>query len=843
MQMDLQSHTLKWPVHDAGVRAGAMLPKLSVATVRPRGAMLVLVFSAMLGCRATAPPGDLSDLEILSRDEIREDLPEVSPATDPANLATEQPTSEWQTELASDVWVRTVAPQEEQGARRWRHEGLEQLFARVDSPEEILTAALHDADAVVRTNAAIGLSRLDQAQTLEPLSAAVASRDLAPRLRQAAAEAFGETDDPRAADLVVELIDVLGRFDDQHLAAYHPDLHAELLRSLKDWHQEQVVEVFREAISAPSPEVRLVAIQAWSMHPEIQMPDRIEVLREDRSPQVRAAAMLALANHRTDHVEQHLESGLRDQDRRVALAAIAGLGKVATETSTDRLRRVVREEPEVYRAAAVEALAQLGDFEVLSLAADDASWRVRLQAARELRHFANQRGVELAKQLLDDSSIEVRRAVVGAVADWPLSMAGEILLDAMSSRTYRTRSDAAKQLTRRWPPSGDFIADESETRRAQALSRLHAQWHAELATAADPPVSGHSHQAQPTRNTEEPDSIIPSNALQRVQVILQQLNELQIAPVVQDRLLAELKAWGPALPEILERSVVTRGSVVSEEIYLQVLPSISPLFQAIEGVALESAVGRRAAANQLIEFRDELAASELAASRLFKQIIVRNDPLVWRSVQLALESSSTDAATQIACAAAGHPSAEIRRRACEHLARHPDPRHQALLTAALNDPDTTVVRAAVVALGAGGQMDDPRPLRWLLRDDDWQLQLVAAIALVELNDADGHLALQRLSVEADPSIRVAVAKAIGELGQVSLAPALIAMLEDRPVPMIRRAALEALTSIAGGDMATDIRSDGTGSEDQEVEAWKRWWRSEQPASISRQSGDQRSSAR
>jgi len=560
--MDLQTHTSRRPAGVDRERCSIVSRKVSRVALRSCGALLALFLAAMSGCRATPPSTGLSDLEALSLEEIHEDQPEKSPPADLQQPSPKQPDLVWHDELASDTWVRTVGKQAEETTRRWRHEGLEQLLALADSPQATLAAALSAEDPVISTNAAIGLARLEDVRGLDSLAAAVDNRDLPPRERQAAAEALGEIEDPRATDLVVPLLDTYGRFDEPHRAAYNPDLHAELLRSLKVWQPRQVVDEFQAALAAPGPEVRLVALQAWTMHPDIPLPERVEALREDRSPQVRAAALTALAAHRVEHVERLLESGLTDDDLRVSLAAIAGLGTVATKTSAERLRRVLRDEPEVFRAAAVEALAQMGDFEVLSLAADDASWRVRLQAAQQLCHFATLDGTELARRLLNDSSTEVQRAVVAAVADWPLATAGDVLLDAMSSQTYRTRNKAADLLVGRWPAAGDFIADESTARRTEALSLLRTQWRNEFGVTAGSPAPKRLDQIVSAENTENLDIAIQPSELQRVQVILHQLNELQIPPGKQDRLLAELGQQGPTLPAILEHLNVEQGAIV-----------------------------------------------------------------------------------------------------------------------------------------------------------------------------------------------------------------------------------------------------------------------------------------
>lgn len=820
MQTDLQTPiNRRYRAHQARFVASSY-PSTGFLRIGRAAVFCALSMMAMPGCRATPPPVELSDLDKLVEEEQHED-----PAPVATTAAADEPpqqlpaVSEWKDELQSDSWVRSIVRDGVQPPRRWHHEGLDQLLALEDSPEATLEVALNADNASTRTNAAIGLARLGNPSGFEVLAAAVGNRDLHQRQRQAAAEAFGEIESPQSTAFVLQLIDRLGRFDEQHRAAYHPDLHAELLRSLSDWHDEQVVEVFRQAVAAPGPDSRLVALEAWAAHPEVPLPDRVVSIREDNNPQLRAAALKALTAHRVEGVERYLEKGLRDLDRRVQMAAISGLGTMGTETATDRLRRVMREEPEVFQAAAVDALAKQGDIEAVTLAAENPSWRVRQRAAQALEGFATPAGTQLARKLLTDPSIEVQQRVVESVAQWPLDVAGVVLLEAMAMETYRTRKTAAEHLTRQWPAASAFAVDESEPRRAETLSHLRTQWFTDFGVAVDSPAISQAEQDAIAKHHDAAQEVDPQE-LQRVQTILAELNQPKIPPRARDQLLTQLIELGPALLPTMERLAHGPGLVVSEDVFTQVLPKISPLYEAIDAVGLEEPIERRAAANRLIELSNDLLDSELAGDRLFEQIIIRNDPLVWRSVLIALEPSSTNATTQIVCAAAGHPSAEIRRRACEHFIRFPAPEHQALLTAALNDSDSSVTLAAISALGAGGQMNDRQPLQWLLRSDNDQVQLAAAIALVQLDDADGLLALQRLATDEDPGIRIEVAHAIGKLGQAKLIPLLIAMLDDRGV--VQRAAIGALERLAGEEVTRDIRSEGLESETRLVAAWKNW---------------------
>lgn len=783
-------------------------------------AVICLGLLFILGCRAT-PPSELLDLDVLSMDEVLQE----EDATGEVASADQSPVeSPWKEELASDAWVRTVAKGETPPSRRWRHEGIEQLLALDDFPETALKHALGSDGEIIQVNAAIGLAHLGSVMELDVLVAAVDNRKLALRQRQAAAEALGEFDDPNATNAIVQLIERLGRFDQAHQAAYHPNLHAELLLSLHDWQAEKVASVFQDALNAPNTESQLVALEAWSSHLDLPLPGRVISLRVDPNPQVRAAALKAIAAHRVENVERFLESGLRDLNRDVRLAAIAGLGTIGTDTTIQRLKRVLHEEPETLRVAAVQALTAHGDLAVLNSAAEDHSWRVRQQAARDLSHFALTDSISLANKFLLDSNIEVQQAVVEAVEGWPLEVAGNVLFTAMSSETYLTREKAAEQMAQRWAPAGEFLVNDVDTQRAEMLSVLRTQWITEFGEIVGPGASAIADQATPAAQSAMTSREPSPEDLERTQLVLQRLNREDISPTEEDRLLAELGEQGPALVGVLEHLSATGGTTITEEIYRQVLPRVSPLFDAIEGVRDESAVERRAAANRLIEHREQLSASELAGDRLFEQMIIHSDPLVWRSVLLATEQSSTVATTRIVQAAAGHASAEVRRRACEHMARFPRPEYQTLLSTSVTDSDASVVMAAANALGAGERLEDPQPLRWLLRSDDPLIQLTAATALVRHKDADGLLAMQRLASDPDPNIRIQVAQRIGTLGQRDLTAILMDMLDDRSV--VRRNALVSLDAIQGPEIAKAMRAEGHETEQQLVTAWQAWWRAQ-----------------
>lgn len=230
---------------------------------------------------------------------------------------------------------------------------------------------------------------------------------------------------------------------------------------------------------------------------------------------------------------------------------------------------------------------------------------------------------------------------------------------------------------------------------------------------------------------------------------------------------------------------------------------------------------RRRAAGQLARLAAERPLGRLAVERLATLVARESDALVWQSVLSAVADEAGEAAVRMAAAAIGHAAPEVRRRACEHLAAHPHPKHAPLLLPALDDASPEVARAAVRAIGRCG-IDDTRPLRQLLGASNAWLRLEAAVALVRLGDRSGVAALERLAYNDDPTIRRQVATAMGDSGDRSLAPALIRLLDDHL--SVRRAALEALPKVVGRDVAGDAGQPPADQADR-AEAWKRWLRS------------------
>ncbi len=250
----------------------------------------------------------------------------------------------------------------------------------------------------------------------------------------------------------------------------------------------------------------------------------------------------------------------------------------------------------------------------------------------------------------------------------------------------------------------------------------------------------------------------------------------------------------------------------------------------VESLAAGDVRERRKAAAALVEACHDRPLPQPALERLAKLVTAERDALVWIAIFDVLAGDAREPAVRLAYTALSHPAPEVRRRACQYLATHPDRRHEKLLTASLDDANPVVVATAVNALGRLGALADPRPLERLLAANDHVLRVQVAMALAAAGVESGAAALERLSFDPDPNVRQAAARAMGAAPQKSFLPILIRLLDDRPA--VCEAALASLSRVAGDGAVRPATAAATSTEgettaattDSEIRAWKEWFR-------------------
>lgn len=718
--------------------------------------------------------------------------------------------------LSGERWIRTVRGPGEKTAPefRWRHPPLDDLLCDLPEPRPELRRLAEHTDRLVSANAAIGLARLGDATVAAKLASIVGDRRLKLPTRCAAAEALGRLNEPPALERLREAVD-RHAYTPKHRNRYVVGLHAELIRALARRDDPVDGERLLAALRSPSPDVQLEALPAWEGDRPGALPVEAVDLRTARDARVRAAALRVLARRRHRKAHEHLAAALHDYDVSVRTTAIAGLGELGDEPARRTLRGLLEDRAELIRAAAVSALAAAGDRHTVFEAAGDKSWRVRHVVAEALVRYPDRKGATLARRLLDDPSSTVGPEVLDSIRRWPLAAAGPILLEAMGKRSYLIRKTAAEQLAARWAPATDFSHEAPPQRRREVLDRLTGRFRQEvgfvdrgaLAAAANPAAG----------RTTAP---VAPEQIDTVARLLRQAADAGIRPAAREEALRRLVDLGPELVPVLEELALVRKQPLPETVYREVLPECVPVFETLDRLASRDVALRRRAAAELVELSARAPLGRLAIERLASLAIAEQDPLVCRSVLVAVAADGSEPAVRIAVAALGHPSPELRRRGCEHLAANPDPRHAKVLVPALGDPSDSVVLAAVRALGAADRLDDTGPLEQLLAHKNATVRLETALALARIGSPAGTPALERLAHSGDPNVRREVAVAMGELADPALTGTLIRMLDDGHG--IRRAALASLPKVAGRDVAAP----GVGATPtltEQVDAWKRWY--------------------
>jgi HEAT repeat protein len=264
-----------------------------------------------------------------------------------------------------------------------------------------------------------------------------------------------------------------------------------------------------------------------------------------------------------------------------------------------------------------------------------------------------------------------------------------------------------------------------------------------------------------------------------------------------------------------------RQATLPETVYRDVLPRHAPAFAVLDRLHDRMPGDRRQAAQELLALSGKQPLGRLAVARLCQLTTAETDPVVWLAVLEAVRNDGGEPAVRMARTALGQPAGEVRRRACEHLAAHPDPAHEVFLLPLLADTEQTVVTAAIRALGAAGRVADADALRRQCSSRNEEVQLEAAAALLRIGDPGGGEALERLSYSGDFKTRAGVARALGTLGDRRYAHVLIRLLDD-PRTTVSRAALDALPQVAGPDAAGSADGSHTGAAEQ-VARWKAWY--------------------
>ncbi|MFZ5829735.1 MAG: HEAT repeat domain-containing protein [Planctomycetota bacterium] len=699
------------------------------------------------------------------------------------------------------IWIRSV-----DGENRWRYPALEDLLARPLAVRPDLRSYLPDRDPIVAANAAIGLARQGDDAGRSQLIAAVRAPAIPLAMRLAAVESIGLLAPRRAVGALRELLMQYGRMPAKGSGTYVAELHVELLRGLARHVDAADEPLIAEALSSTSAQVKIEALDAWAKSTLGQLPQAAIDLRGSGDPAIRCASLRAIAAHRLPQAEQYVLAALRDHDLSVRVMAIDCLGSLGGAEAQQTLAGLIDPaQSERVRQAAVSALRRIDEHAAVHAAIGDSSWRVRGEVADALAGMPDAAGLATAARLLDDPSAAVQGRVLRAIANWPAGQSGPLLLQAMGNPAYTTRTQAAAMLAAIWPPAAKFPAEAPASRRSEALVELQRQFCADFARERLAHVHAPEVSASPI-SAEELDRLATE--------------------LLRDEF-ASLEKWGDRLPEVLEQWIQQRGQPLPQRVWREVLPKHGEIFAVLDQLDTPEVVEQRRAVALLRGAATGNALPYLAIVRLSELLVRHDDALVWQAALDTLGGDGREPAIQMAYAALGHPASEVRRRGCELLAANPSPRHVPALLPLVNDPVQPVAASAVLAVGLCGPAENSVPaLRNLLGSG---LALEAAVSLARLGDPSGIAAVERAAYDPDPHQQRRAAEAIGELGDPSLVPALIYMLDGHAA--VQRAALRSLDQVV--DAEATIGSHPGESTTEQVRRWKQWHRRATEAAATR----------
>ncbi|HEX4147379.1 MAG TPA: HEAT repeat domain-containing protein, partial [Pirellulales bacterium] len=619
-------------------------------------------------------------------------------------------------------------------------------------------------------------------------------------------------DEPSVETRLRALVDEYGQFDGPQAAIYLPELHAEMLYALARQVEPADAPCFTAAARSPSAEVRLAVLECWAKAGHGELPTRVADLRADPSAPVRVAALRALAARKHPRTLEWSKAAMHDYLLDVRLAAIAAAGTIGGDEARAAVEQQMHQDSEILRAAAVLALAELGDERSVRTAAADKSWRVRKVAAKMLVRQQPDDVRTVIRTLLADPSAEVQRETIQAVDVWPLEAAGPLLLEALAHSTYLARKTAGEELARRWPPAGEFTADLPVERRDEVIARLWQQWRAEHPIDA---VAVVSHAAASAAVAAPPSG----EELAQVQALLATLQSERSTEEARRAALVAMRERGARLMPILSVLRLEREQQLPENIYRELLPSLDPQFVTLAQLTSADVDARRRASSDLAQAALQKPLPPLVVDRVASLGAAESDPLVCRWLLAAVRDDASGAGQPLVYAGMSHPADEVRRLACEQLARNARREDGEVLARALDDPYPPVVCAAVRGLGRPGVLQQPDRLVSLLGTNDKTVRLATAATLARLELPEGRAALERLAHDSDGEVRRHTAVAIGELQDPQYEPVLIELLDD---PVARRAAVESLPRSVGRDIA---QPPGTSplSLVEKIDRWKRWW--------------------
>ncbi|PKL47913.1 MAG: hypothetical protein CVV42_11510 [Candidatus Riflebacteria bacterium HGW-Riflebacteria-2] len=198
-------------------------------------------------------------------------------------------------------------------------------------------------------------------------------------------------------------------------------------------------------LRSPLPPIQTYELVGWNK------PEEIASYASHQDAAARRAVAVAYRYLELDSKLQPLVELIGDADEKVALEALETVKVIGSEQSLGLLKRIFPETQDpVFRSAIIDAFASIGRNEVIPVilgSSKEASWKVRLAAARALHKLDGNAALKHLEHLLEDPDGAVKASVNGAF----YRATGkkeylEVLAGLITDLSKRTRKAAADEL-------------------------------------------------------------------------------------------------------------------------------------------------------------------------------------------------------------------------------------------------------------------------------------------------------------------------------------------------------------------------------------------------------------
>jgi HEAT repeat protein len=323
--------------------------------------------------------------------------------------------------------------------------------ALFDESEEVILPFLNDEEAIVRAAAVNALNELgSQERFPEFLRALGDSND---QVRIAASQAIRENSVPISADSIGPVL----------LSDTSTEVQRNIATSMSLCELDEAKPYILETIARGVDFVReeaLLSIQRIAV--EGAVPVLVDELQSsDLNPSSKASIALSLAEFADKSIAKHLVPLLGEQSDEVAVAAIRGLGIQGFSAITERLCEIVTEDSGSEKTvSSIQSLGQIRDKSTISTLLDSLDHRneeVRKSAVIALAGSGAPDAVQLLQdRFWNETSAEVRDAIVKYLSWMDSSRALEILPHALLDQSWRVRETSAGALS--------VLGDKTHTR-------------------------------------------------------------------------------------------------------------------------------------------------------------------------------------------------------------------------------------------------------------------------------------------------------------------------------------------------------------------------------------------